>query len=151
MAAKNSGAAPSTTTAPPPTEAGGARSLGTGETLPRATAQQRALVLRLSGAILAILALGTFVAITMSGGGISRFGFAYMAGRWSNPFWQAWDLALLWLAVPHGVIGLCAASRAHATNPNDRLWARVLIVLVGATTLVVGTLVILTFDPNLTP
>ena len=27
-----------------------------------------------------------------------KINFAFVAGRWSNPFWQCWDLAMLWLA-----------------------------------------------------
>ncbi len=29
-----------------------------------------------------------------------------MAGRWASPFWQVWDLAMLWLAMLHGANGL---------------------------------------------
>ncbi len=109
----------------------------------------RAVAMRLSGALLAVLALGTLATITMGGDGLSRFGFAYMAGRWSNPLWQTWDLALLWLGIPHGVLALYAALNAHSSRTTGTLWGKAIVALIGGTALVLGTLVILTFDPSM--
>ena len=42
----------------------------------------------------------------MLGEGIHRSTSRFVAGKWANPFWQVWDLAMLWLAMLHGSNGL---------------------------------------------
>jgi hypothetical protein len=55
--------------------------------------------MRFSGVALVFLVLGHLFIMLMWDGGVYRIDFNYVAQRWS-PFWQIWDMALLWLAVP---------------------------------------------------
>ena len=61
------------------------------------------LFMRASGVLLVILVFGHLFVNLMLGEGIHRIDFAFVAGKWTNPFWQVWDLAMLWLAQLHGV------------------------------------------------
>jgi len=58
------------------------------------------LFMRFSGVVLIFLALGHLFIGLMWDGGVYRIDFTYVAQRWASPFWQTWDLLLLWLVVP---------------------------------------------------
>ena len=62
--------------------------------------------MRLSGLLLIVLVLGHLLIMNILDGGVHRINFAFVAGRWSSPFWQFWDLSMLWLAEIHGTNGL---------------------------------------------
>jgi succinate dehydrogenase / fumarate reductase membrane anchor subunit len=105
--------------------------------------------MRASGLILVILVLGHLLIMNILDGGVQRINFAFVAGRWSSPFWQFWDLTMLWLAMLHGTNGLRVIIGDYATSGKTRFWLRGLLYTATAATLVLGTLVIFTFDPNL--
>ena len=50
-----------------------------------------------------MLVFGHLFVNLMLGEGIQQIDFAFVAGKWANPFWQVWDLAMLWLAELHGM------------------------------------------------
>ena len=56
------------------------------------------LFMRFSGIVLVFLALGHLFVMLMWEDGVYRIDFNYVAQRWHSPFWQTWDLLLLWLA-----------------------------------------------------
>src|SRR5260370_35376234 len=62
--------------------------------------------MRFSGIVLVFLALGHLFVMLMWQDGVYRIDFNYVAQRWHSPFWQIWDMALLWLAQLHGANGL---------------------------------------------
>src|SRR5690606_20657422 len=62
--------------------------------------------MRVSGIVLVFLVLGHLLIMNVLDGGVQRINFAFVAGRWSSPFWQVWDLLQLWLAMIHGANGL---------------------------------------------
>ena len=65
------------------------------------------LFMRGSGVVLLVLVFGhLFVNLVSSAQGIKAIDFAFVAGKWSSPFWQTWDLLMLWLAELHGVNGV---------------------------------------------
>ena len=64
------------------------------------------LFMRFSGIVLVFLALGHLFVMLMWQDGVYRIDFNYVAQRWHSPFWQTWDLLLLWLAQLHGGNGL---------------------------------------------
>ena len=82
-------------------------------------------------------------------GGVQRINFAFVAGRWSSPFWQVWDLFMLWLAMLHGGNGLRTVINDYAERPGTRFWLRTLLYIAVLFIVGLGTLVIFTFDPNL--
>ena len=109
------------------------------------------LFMRGSGVLLAVLVFGHLFVNLMTGKGIHQIDFAFVAGKWTNPFWQAWDLAMLWLAELHGLNGLRTIINDYATKPNTRFVLKTLLYFSAFVVLVLGTLVIFTFDPCLDP
>ncbi|QKV94460.1 succinate dehydrogenase hydrophobic membrane anchor subunit [Streptomyces sp. NA02950] len=107
------------------------------------------LFMRLSGIVLVVLVLGHLLIQLVLDGGVSKIGFAFVAGRWASPFWQAWDLIMLWLATLHGANGLRTVINDYAERDNTRLWLKGLLYTAAGFTIVLGTLVIFTFDPNI--
>jgi succinate dehydrogenase / fumarate reductase, membrane anchor subunit len=94
-----------------------------------------------------VLIFGHLFVNLLTGDGIKALDFAFVGGKWSDPFWQIWDCAMLWLALIHGANGM-------RTIVNDYAHNRLLSVifkggLVAATVvlLILGTLVIFSFDP----
>ncbi|MEV6005367.1 succinate dehydrogenase hydrophobic membrane anchor subunit [Streptomyces sp. NPDC051976] len=107
------------------------------------------LFMRLSGVVLVVLVLGHLLIQLVLDGGVTKVGFAFVAGRWASPFWQGWDLVMLWLAMLHGGNGLRTVINDYAEQANTRLWLKTLLFTATAFTIVLGSLVIFTFDPNI--
>ena len=109
------------------------------------------LFMRGSGVLLAVLVFGHLFVNLMTGKGINQIDFAFVAGKWANPFWQVWDLAMLWLAELHGLNGLRTIINDYATKGGTRFTLKTLLYFATAVTVVLGTLVIFTFDPCIDP
>src|ERR1700733_6169229 len=107
------------------------------------------LFMRFSGIVLVFLALGHLFVMLMADDGVYRIDFNYVAQRWHSPFWQTWDLLLLWLAQLHGGNGLRTIIDDYSRKDSTRFWLNPLLALSMAFTLVLGTYVLLTFDPNI--
>jgi len=107
------------------------------------------LFMRLSGLALVVLVLGHLFIMNVLDGGVQRINFAFVAGRWSSPFWRFWDLSMLWLAEIHGTNGLRTVINDYARRDATRLWLKVLLYTSALLILALGTFVIFTFDPNL--
>jgi succinate dehydrogenase / fumarate reductase, membrane anchor subunit len=109
------------------------------------------LFMRLSGILLVFLVLGHLLIMLVLDDGIQKVNFAFVAGRWSSPFWQTWDLLQLWLAELHGVNGLRTVINDYAERDQTRFWLKMVLYASALLVLVLGTLVIFTFDPNIAP
>lgn len=109
------------------------------------------LFMRGSGVLLLVLVFGHLFVNLMLGKGIHAIDFAFVAGKWANPFWQVWDLAMLWLAELHGLNGLRTIINDYATKPTTRFVLKSVLYLSAFIVLVLGTLVIFTFDPCIDP
>lgn len=107
------------------------------------------LFMRVSGLVLIFLVLGHLFIMNILDGGVQRINFAFVAGRWSSPFWQIWDLLMLWLAQLHGGNGLRVIINDYAERDSTRLWLKAALYASMVLILVTGTLVIFTFDPNI--
>lgn len=107
------------------------------------------LFMRVSGLLLVVLTLGHLFIQMVLDGGVQKINFAFVAGRWSSPFWQTWDLSMLWLAELHGTLGLRTIINDYAERNTTRAWLKGLLYFSAVFTLALGTLVIFTFDPNL--
>ena len=105
--------------------------------------------MRLSGLLLVFLVLGHLMIMLLLDGGVQRINFAFVAGRWASPFWQTWDLLQLWLAQLHGTNGLRVIINDYAERDGTRFWLKSLLYTASFLVLVLGTLVIFTFDPDL--
>ena len=109
------------------------------------------LFMRGSGLLLVVLVLGHLFVNLMLGKGIQAIDFAFVAGKWANPFWQVWDLAMLWLAELHGLNGLRTIINDYATKPTTRFVLKTLLYFSALVVIVLGTLVIFTFNPCIDP
>ena len=109
------------------------------------------LFMRGSGLLLVVLVFGHLFVNLMMGEGIHQIDFAFVAGKWANPFWQVWDLAMLWLAMLHGGNGLRTIINDYTTKTNTRFALKTLLYFGTLTVIVLGTLVIFTFDPCIDP
>ncbi len=105
--------------------------------------------MRMSGLLLVVLVLGHLLIMNILDGGVQRVNFAFVAGRWASPFWRTWDLAQLWLAQLHGTNGLRVIINDYAERDGTRFWLKMLLYTASTLVLMLGTLVIFTFDPNL--
>ena len=105
--------------------------------------------MRVSGLVLVFLVLGHLVIMNILDGGVQRINFAFVAGRWASPFWQVWDLSMLWLAMLHGTNGLRTIINDYAERDQTRFWLKMLLYVSSAFIILLGTLVIFTFDPTL--
>jgi succinate dehydrogenase hydrophobic anchor subunit len=77
--------------------------------------------------------------------------FAFVAGKWSSPFWQVWDMLMLWLGMLHGFNGVRTIVNDYTEKDRTRWVLKGLLVTATVFTIVLGTLVIFTFDPCLDP
>ena len=107
------------------------------------------LFMRISGLLLIVLVLGHLLIMNVLDGGVQRINFAFVAGRWSSPFWQFWDLSMLWLAEIHGTNGLRTVINDYATKDSTRFWLKILLYVSMVLIIALGTFVIFTFDPNI--
>jgi succinate dehydrogenase / fumarate reductase, membrane anchor subunit len=105
--------------------------------------------MRVSGIVLVFLVLGHLVIMNILDGGVQRINFAFVAGRWSSPFWQVWDLLQLWLAMLHGANGLRTIINDYSERDQTRFWLKAALVVATVFTIALGTLVIFTFDPSI--
>ncbi len=107
--------------------------------------------MRASGVLLIVLVFGHLFVNLFLGQGITQIDFAFVAGKWASPFWQVWDLSMLWLAQLHGTNGLRTIISDYAERDSTRLWLKGALYLATLIVLVVGTLTITTFDPCIDP
>ncbi|HLS00755.1 MAG TPA: succinate dehydrogenase hydrophobic membrane anchor subunit, partial [Beutenbergiaceae bacterium] len=103
--------------------------------------------MRISGVVLIVLIFGHLFMNLMVGEGVNALNFGFVAGKWSSPFWQFWDLLMLWLAMLHGTNGVRTIINDYAEGNRIRAVLKVLTYAACIITIVLGTLVIFTFDP----
>lgn len=103
--------------------------------------------MRLSGLALVILVLGHFTIVHLVDGGVDRIDFAFVSGRWAHPFWQFYDAAMLVLGLMHGANGMRGIIDDYV-RPVRRPAVKGLLAVTGVLMVVLGLLIIFTFDPN---
>lgn len=105
------------------------------------------LFMRLSGVILVVLIFGHLIVNLWMGDGVHQLDFGFVAGKWASPFWQIWDLLMLWLAMFHGTNGVRTIINDYAERDGTRLVLKLALYLAFTIVTVLGTLVIFTFEP----
>ena len=105
--------------------------------------------MRFSGIILVVLIFGHLFVNLVAGDGVKAIDFAFVAGKLANPFWIVWDMLLLWLALIHGANGMRTIVNDYAYNKRLRTVLLTAILVSTAALLILGTLVLTTFDPCL--
>ena len=109
------------------------------------------LFMRLSGVVLIVLIFGHLISNLLVGQGVHAIDFGFVAGKWANPLWQVWDLTMLWLAMLHGTNGVRTIINDYAEKDRTRFWLKGVLYVVAAFILLLGTMVIFTFDPCIDP
>lgn len=105
------------------------------------------LYMRVSGVLLIILIFGHLLVNLVLGEGVRQIDFAFVAGKYATPFWQWWDVLMLWLAFIHGANGMRTIVNDYVTHNGTRkvlVWA---VALAAGILILLGTLVVFTFDP----
>jgi succinate dehydrogenase / fumarate reductase membrane anchor subunit len=102
--------------------------------------------MRASGVVLVVLIFGHLFVNLFAGEGVKAIDFAFVAGKFADPFWVVWDTLMLWLAIIHGSNGMRTLVNDYA---HGKFRIVLLVALAGATIvlLTLGTLVLTTFDP----
>jgi succinate dehydrogenase / fumarate reductase membrane anchor subunit len=101
--------------------------------------------MRLSGVVL--LGLAVFHLMWMHFAiGVDNIDFQTVAGRWANPLWRIYDLALLVFALTHGVNGLRTVLEDYVRRPRRLLAAKGAVYVLAFLLLSMGSWIIFTFD-----
>ncbi len=103
--------------------------------------------MRVSGVALVALIFGHLFVNLFLGDGVSQIDFAFVAGKLSDPFWQWYDFFLLWLALIHGTNGMRTIINDYVATVSVRRILQSALLSSTVVLLVLGTLVIFTFDP----
>ncbi|KAD3515165.1 succinate dehydrogenase hydrophobic membrane anchor subunit [Arthrobacter yangruifuii] len=105
------------------------------------------LFMRVSGVILVVLIFTHLFVNLVVGDGIHAVDFGFVAGKWASPLWQVWDLVMLWLAMLHGTNGVRTIINDYGDKKATRMWLKTVLYVATFVIIVLGTLVIFTFDP----
>ncbi len=108
------------------------------------------LFMRISGPILLVLIFVHLFVNMMAGDGVHGLNFGFVAGKWASPLWQIWDLTMLWLAMIHGTFGMGTIIDDYTRKDRTRVGFKVALYLASVAIVVLGTLVIFTFEPCMT-
>jgi succinate dehydrogenase / fumarate reductase membrane anchor subunit len=103
--------------------------------------------MRVSGALLVGLIFTHLTVNLMQDGGVKSIDFAFVAGKLADPFWQWFDVALLWLALIHGTNGMRVIVDDYVYRTGVKKVLKASLAISTVVLLVLGTLVIFTLDP----
>ncbi|HVM11799.1 MAG TPA: succinate dehydrogenase hydrophobic membrane anchor subunit [Actinomycetota bacterium] len=106
------------------------------------------LFMRISGILLLFLAVGHVLIMHVMEEGVERVNFDFVAGRWANPLWKTWDWAMLSLALLHGLNGMRVIIQDYVRRPGWRLFWNSTFWVLGFGLFLLGTIIVLTFDPT---
>ena len=104
--------------------------------------------MRLSGLCLVGLALGHF-AIMHLAHPIEELSYNFVAGRYRSFGWRFYDLSMLLLALLHGLNGVRILIDDYLRPGPRHRFAHWILRVVGVSFMILGTVVILTFQPTL--
>ena len=99
------------------------------------------LVVRVTGALLAVLVLGHF-ALTHVVEDVADTGSAFIGRRWASAFWLLWDWAMLGAAFAHAGAGVWVVIDDHTPDPRRRRARRRLLVAACGVLWLIGSVVI---------
>ncbi len=102
---------------------------------------------RISGLVLIFMALGHVVIMHVVNT-VDEIDYAFVADRWSSPFWRVYDMMLLLLAMLHGVNGARVGIDDYVRRPGWRVFAFSALWLITLTFIVIGAMAIINFDPS---
>jgi succinate dehydrogenase / fumarate reductase membrane anchor subunit len=101
---------------------------------------------RVSGILLIIFALGHLVIMHLLNN-VDVIDYQFVANRWANPLWRTYDLILLFLALLHGLNGARVLIYDYVSARGWRMFALSTLYAVGIFFILIGSQVIITFNP----
>jgi succinate dehydrogenase / fumarate reductase, membrane anchor subunit len=104
--------------------------------------------MRISGIILLFLVLIHLFVMHIQDAGVERVNFEFVAERWTNVGWKTFDWLMLFLALLHGANGLRIIIDDYVRRPGLRTGIKGTLYTVTAVLMVMGTAVLVTFDPS---
>ena len=104
--------------------------------------------MRISGLILIFLVLVHLFVMHLVDSGVERVNFAFVAERWENVGWKTFDWVLLFLGLLHGANGLRIIIDDYIQRPGVRTAVKAATYSLTAILMIMGTAVIVTFDPT---
>ncbi len=104
--------------------------------------------MRISGVLLLFLVLIHLYVIHLTGEGVHQVDFAFVSSRWDNVGWKTFDWLMLFLALLHGVNGLRIVVNDYIRSAALRAAVKISLYTVGGVLLVMGTAVVVTFQPG---
>jgi succinate dehydrogenase / fumarate reductase membrane anchor subunit len=103
--------------------------------------------MRVSGVLLVVLIFGHLFVNLVLGDGIKAVDFAFVAGKWANPFWQVWDGLMLWLALIHGGNGMRTLVNDYAHNRTVNRILKLAILAAVVVLIAIGSFTVTVFNP----
>lgn len=103
--------------------------------------------MRASGVLLVVLIFGHLFVNLVLGEGVKQIDFAFVGGKLASPFWQVWDVLMLWLALIHGANGMRTIINDYSSGRTFAKIMKFALFASAAVLIILGTLVVFTFDP----
>jgi succinate dehydrogenase / fumarate reductase, membrane anchor subunit len=104
--------------------------------------------MRISGVILVFLVLIHVYVMHLIEDGVERVTFAFVAERWDNVGWKTFDWLMLFLGLLHGSNGLRIVIDDYIHRPGVRTAIKGALYGLVAVLMIMGTAVVVTFDPE---
>jgi succinate dehydrogenase / fumarate reductase, membrane anchor subunit len=104
--------------------------------------------MRISGVVLLFLVLIHLYVMHLVGSGVERVTFGFVAARWDNVGWRTFDWMMLFLALLHGANGLRIIIDDYVRSPGIRAAVKGTLYMATILLMIMGTAVIVTFDPR---
>jgi succinate dehydrogenase membrane anchor subunit len=102
--------------------------------------------MRVSGVVLLFMVL-VHLAIMHIINNIEVINYHFVAERYATPFWRTYDVVMLWLAFIHGLNGVRVMIDDYVSSHGWRVFSLASLYVLGFVFLVLGSLVVLTFNP----
>jgi succinate dehydrogenase membrane anchor subunit len=118
-----------------------------GERRPSSTEVWWWFFMRISGVILLFLVLIHLFVMHVQDAGVERVGFDFVAARWQGVGWKTFDWVMLFLALLHGTNGTRIIIEDYVRSPALRTALKGLLYAATVVLLIMGTAVVVTFDP----
>ena len=104
--------------------------------------------MRISGIVLLFLVLIHLYIMHIMESGVERVDFEFVSARWGSVGWKAFDWVMLFLALLHGVNGLRVIIDDYVQRDGLRTAIKATLYTATGILLIMGTAVLVTFDPN---
>jgi succinate dehydrogenase / fumarate reductase membrane anchor subunit len=104
--------------------------------------------MRISGIVLLFLVLIHLYVMHLVDSGVERVNFEFVAERWDDVGWKTFDWVMLFLALLHGANGLRVVIDDYVHRDGLRTFIKATLYTVTTVLMIMGTAVLVTFDPG---